>query len=512
MTQRRPNDLNNMLYHEILKLDGPQISELYNAVEASGVDIHPYTRMQFIHHLARKGETMIAARALETLHEHGADFATTQMMQFCSTLLQSKFRSKVSSPTDLELFDWMVGCGLQPNGIIYNILMHNSLQRHDRKTAYEIYEAMKERGVEPDNFTYSILLNEAKASGDMKTVQQIFQIASEAEQPDKYILADLLHAIYLLYIHSTRTISRRRRSKTSCLEPMFGILRRFFFTQPFLDLIPPHRMPPQLTAVFPESTKRQRMEPDGVILYLMISCQIRSLHEPGEVLEYYRHFQKLVKQDHHSVRYLAGFEAMYNVFLIALGRWEDTLPVCAEVLQSMIAPAATESEVQEDSLPVSRPRPQPSVRSWSILLKAFMKHEQPRAAEKVLKMMQDRGITPSDVTWNYLIGGYAILQDVQAAFDARDRMIVAGLTPNDDTEWRFDYIKNKDALNRMRAARGVDDGEHYMDEDGDDHGWKENQDDRERNENQQRHEWEENQEELGSNERSPREQSGVSGS
>jgi pentatricopeptide repeat protein len=96
----------------------------------------------------------------------------------------------------------------------------------------------------------------------------------------------------------------------------------------------------------------------------------------------------------------------------------------------------------------------PSVRTWSILLKAFMDNNQPRAAEKVLNMMRRTGIIPNQVTWNSLAIGYARMQDIASTIDVIERFEEEGWEVNDITIKGLQVIENREAL--MEALQEKD--------------------------------------------------------
>ncbi|KAK0108340.1 hypothetical protein ONS95_003155 [Cadophora gregata] len=96
--------------------------------------------------------------------------------------------------------------------------------------------------------------------------------------------------------------------------------------------------------------------------------------------------------------------------------------------------------------PIGVTPPKPDVYTWSILLKIFMDHHQPRAAEKVLKMMSERQITPSQVTWNKLAVGYARMQDTAMTVDVLRRLEATGLSADPFTMSALGLIKRRRAL------------------------------------------------------------------
>ncbi|PVH85342.1 hypothetical protein DL98DRAFT_511812 [Cadophora sp. DSE1049] len=98
------------------------------------------------------------------------------------------------------------------------------------------------------------------------------------------------------------------------------------------------------------------------------------------------------------------------------------------------------------SKPVIITPPTPDVHTWSILLKIFMDHRQPRAAEKVLTMMSERQIIPSQVTWNKLALGYARMQDTAMTVDVLRRLEATGLSADEFTMSALGLIGNRRAL------------------------------------------------------------------
>ncbi|KAG4443461.1 hypothetical protein IFR05_001031 [Cadophora sp. M221] len=99
-----------------------------------------------------------------------------------------------------------------------------------------------------------------------------------------------------------------------------------------------------------------------------------------------------------------------------------------------------------DPKPLILTPPKPDIYTWSILLKIFMDQHQPRAAEKVLSMMRERGIEPSQVTWNKLALGYARMQDTTMTVDALRRLEETGLSADDYTMSAMGMIRNRRVL------------------------------------------------------------------
>lgn len=119
------------------------------------------------------------------------------------------------------------------------------------------------------------------------------------------------------------------------------------------------------------------------------------------------------------------------------------------------------SPISTATFPTSQRRlfPKPDVYTWSVLLKAFMDHGQPRAAEKVLTMMEERGVWPNQVTWSSLMIGYARMQDMSMTVDAVNRLQRSGFNLDMITMKGLAYFRNRRALiEALKASEASDPG------------------------------------------------------
>ncbi|MCJ1475301.1 hypothetical protein MMC13_003963 [Lambiella insularis] len=91
----------------------------------------------------------------------------------------------------------------------------------------------------------------------------------------------------------------------------------------------------------------------------------------------------------------------------------------------------------------------PDIRTWTILLFAFIKHRQATAAEKVLTIMRSRKMTPNIVTWNSLLSGYAAMQDLSGVVSTLKRMDLAGIKHDEWTAKALTSVMDRDALLTM---------------------------------------------------------------
>jgi len=100
------------------------------------------------------------------------------------------------------------------------------------------------------------------------------------------------------------------------------------------------------------------------------------------------------------------------------------------------------------------------------LLKIFMDHNQPRAAEKVIELMTSNNVKPNIVTWSILAAGYARLQDPTMTVDAVDRLENAGFNANDLTMRGLYRVRDRRVLieaMKRKDARKITATQAWMD-------------------------------------------------
>lgn len=89
---------------------------------------------------------------------------------------------------------------------------------------------------------------------------------------------------------------------------------------------------------------------------------------------------------------------------------------------------------------------EPTVQTWSILLRSYFFNGQRAAAEKTIQMMRSRGIAPNVVTMNTIIAGYAAMQDAAAAANTMQDMKAAGFENDSSTYKALTRIVKRERL------------------------------------------------------------------
>jgi pentatricopeptide repeat protein len=421
------------------------IEKLYRTMDKINNPLHHNTLMQFVDRLAKAGGqyTNIAYEIIENIGcLQGVDFNTPNMRSICTTLLMA---AGPNTKFDyMEVFGFVLKCGLKPDIIIYNVLIYKTVKAGKHNRGWQIYETMKEDYIEPDSYTYSILLNDAKKRMDRDAISRVTNAVRERSLWSTHVVTDALHAMFLLHMrnhqaelkHANRTGRSPRSHELTYFEQMLPVYCEYFHFGPLACLIP------ELAGIYKHITKSdsipiqkdELVEPQNPVLVVMLSALLRSYNDPDTPKIFYDHFRKLVQNNDPMVVQLSdhqgdfGFRTIYNLTLLALGNHASRIPECLQILGDMTAKAPDPPDTGDPDIyePPPLHPPKPDISTWSVLVSIFQKHRQTRAAEKVLEMMKERGIEPNRVTWGSLLNGYAKMQETQMVVDVLDRLDKAG--------------------------------------------------------------------------------------
>jgi pentatricopeptide repeat protein len=448
---------------------GGYVKKLYETMTEMKHPLHQNTLMHFASTLAKRGETDVAFGILQRLSALGCDFNTPKMLSLCSTLLLRVYRDPNATFSETEIFEFVLRCGMIPNVITYNVLLHNALQAGDSGTGWQIHDMMmEESGIEPVAHTYSLLLNDAKLRMDHLDIRRVMGIVQEKGIKNPFIITDVLHAIYLLHRQEkekTYDEPSPQGERRTAFDRMLQVYREYFQIWPLARIIPSfhENYPGQSSSEDISSVETDLWYPPAPTIRVMILGFLSECNNSGVAKQFYDHFQDLVVSRDPAVESLTAKTHVWNMILLTFAKFPDRLPDCPNLVGDMLALSKTspkepesrgedrksESDKEGTSIndtelaPLSDPQessprvpdwtPKPDVYTWSILLKIFMDHNQPRAAEKVIELMTSNNVKPNIVTWSILAAGYARLQDPTMTVDAVDRLEKAGFNANDLT-------------------------------------------------------------------------------
>ncbi|KAF4628083.1 hypothetical protein G7Y89_g10073 [Cudoniella acicularis] len=444
------------------------IEKLYRSLEEINNPMTVHTLAQFASQLAKSGQGYedIAFEILQRIGDTGEDFNYPSLQSLCSTILLAS-----SHYTHSEKFAYMLKCGLRPNIITYNVLLLKTLKAHDHEGGWRIHEIMETEGPKPDAFTYSILLHDAKSRLDTTAMNRVMNAVKAKSIRDACIAGDTLHSLLLLNEQAVRRERYRayrdrrqpRIEEKKCFDQMLKIYSEYFNIKPLAHLLPGFEQRyPQYKNLSPivdselDFPTRVLVDPPTAILVVMITALLKDYHDPDTPKWFYEHFSNLVRAgdpiiiDIASSRNGVDFSHIYNMVLLALGRHASNLPACLKIIGQMSSSGTKIFTINAPETGVSKSVelriPKPSQVTWNVLIGIFMSNRQPRAAEKVISMMRERGLQPDDYTWNKMIRGYALMQDTAMVVDAVDRQERAGYKPDIMTVQSLKLLENRRAL------------------------------------------------------------------
>lgn len=432
-----------------------KLGELYDDLQAKGQYMHENTLLHFASRFAKCEYAEKAFGILRMLHQRATDFTSPAVESVCATLLRKTSQQAVPFASDSEIFSQLLEMGLRPNIIFYNILLHNSAESGDHETAWKVYDMMVETRIEPDEFSYSILLNDAKRRLDRSTVDRIFQMIRSKDIQNAHIITDLMHAIYALHeadIHQPGINDRSHTSYSSTFDQMLRLFCVHFDTQ-VLDLLLPSHV---LRRVVPPSSETKPL-PSVQTLVVILVAYIRRYEGFQHTQKFYSIFRSLVVDRHPLIVPLADTTHIYDAVIAALGLHAEGVSTCGKIVSDMLSSTSNSTLLGEVPTQLTEKHRKgsvrtthclPNVRTWSILLKVYQDHNQPLAAEKVLELMQARGIQPNQVTWNTLVAGYAKTQDIPNTTVVLEKMEAAGFKADSVTMKALQWIKNRPALQK----------------------------------------------------------------
>jgi pentatricopeptide repeat protein len=462
-----------------------QIMALYEALKNVENFLHRHTLGHLAHRLSKLGDCDKAFQVVQKLGHDGYWFASPNIANLCSRLLQQNGRISSAGLSDTQIFEFMVGCGMKPYPAHYNILLRNSFESGHHETGWQIYDMMETNGIQPDEYTYSILLNDSKVRMDHSALRRVIEMIRGSGMKNAHIGTDILHAIFLLNRKDIPDISTEEGKRLpTAFEKMLSVYCDYFDPQPLAEII--HDFPARFGHLVPGDItgSKSLIAPPAHTLVVMLTGLLMKSSSQITVNQY-NWFHHLVSIGNPVVTTLMQSTHVYNLFLMAFGQSLKTLDWCPRTLGDMLSSAksaATERDVYNDisaKKDIAHPKghkwgerreaafdnrcsqtshrplggPVPNVYTWSILLNVFISHGQARAAEKVLTMMESRGVAPNLVTWNSLVVGYARMQDIEMTVDAIDRLEQTGFKVDDFTVRSVTLIRDHRRLIEAMKAK-----------------------------------------------------------
>ncbi|KAF2198101.1 hypothetical protein GQ43DRAFT_465895 [Delitschia confertaspora ATCC 74209] len=406
-----PSIFTQDLLQNLAKLADPsQLPEVYDALVDNDVLLEYHTLCHWAEALGEIGDDERAISALKRITGNNARMnqhasrdepflkATTTILRKCGQQGNNYHRTPriVSEFTKL---------GVKPDLFINNVVIANAVDAGDFRTALQVYKSMEPNGILPDKFTFSTLLHGFSRSDDPAVFVEFAEHCKimAYELRDSWLATDYLH-----YVHARNEYAQLR--PVLCARALLQTYSRFFTFAPVQALLP---------SWAPTNLENSiHMEPTPLSLYILLTAEIRCALEisNARVLDLYRHFKHIAAQDlHPAITVLASTTHIYNAFIKAFCL-KRQFASASELISDMTTPPPT--------LNISIPKPGPI--AWTCFMESFFSVDQVPAAERVLKIMRERGVEPDQVTWQLLLREYAKRQRVEKFGEVLEMIDVEG--------------------------------------------------------------------------------------
>jgi hypothetical protein len=402
-------------------------------VKERSIRISAETALCFMWRFTELADVERALQALEFIPQtegEGLKIDSDEVMRHCCKLLTLDTVQDGSAGRNFNILPRLLKMGVRPDRDMMNVVLSNAFKTGDPQLGTDILEFMKSHDHTFDAYTYTTLMKDAVSRGDRAKVDSlIHDIATKEElRENPYLASKIFHSHYIFttkYMDADADPSR-------VFYAMLDLYNQLHDITPLKELliIPPHYTP----------REGSNLPPSPIALYIMIATFFRCQNRFSNVQRIYGQFRQLVAQGHPLISPLAKTDHTYNEFLIALRSNPRGLRLCVQLVEDMLH---SSSAKQKDKTPN---HVKPSMRTWTILLSAFIFNRQPRAADKIKEMMAKHNVKYNDVTWNVIINGYANAQNIPQTAASIKAMEQQGFSIDPYTMKSLRYLRDPERL------------------------------------------------------------------
>lgn len=462
--------------------------EVFRSLVACKTAVDSNTLVRFSHSFM--AEPFDWERALEvlssTIHYPDGKSGGPVAREVCASLLRATANLRPSQR--LQFVSSLKQLGLDFDIKMYTALIANASDRAEYETAWQIYDSLIEFGVQADDVTYIVLFKMCRRSNDFLAFRRLYReikqhrIDTERQDFHPFLVTELIFSFFA-WGHQ-RQFNRP-----------FYLYRQYFDLQPLsaLGLIPDTEPSRIATAQYhnPDFLSSERLPfygprppPPPLAIAIMLLIFLRSNQKVDIALQVYKCFKERLMSHDPLLVSAARFHLMWDAFLKVFTAHKETLHMWPDVLQDMAQPlsGATKTQcvesqrLEHEGQPGRRGgmlRPQlcgsrdskqflesvasigardsdifptplkPSLSTWSILLHAFVAHDQLDMAEGVNDLMIRHGLKPTSTTWNKLILNWSITEQTDKVLYALEHMKQDG--------WKWDEF----TISAMRGEKLV---------------------------------------------------------
>ncbi|KAG5966973.1 hypothetical protein E4U58_002346 [Claviceps cyperi] len=241
---------------------------------------------------------------------------------------------------------------------------------------------------------------------------------------------------------------------------------------------------PFIDKTFSDFKPTTKLQPSLTTIAIMLRAYIRSLQNPYDLTTCYAFFKARLEEQSRdaslpSASRLVMDQAslIHDTFILSMTDHRDLTRSALEIFGDMLkdhkrvtSSHTNRNDVHNDVIntgtakndhkngnkkcsdkisaskksPVIPIHPSPSVMTFTILLRGLMKSHSYFLVDQFLEVMRELGIHPNQVTWNAIVRGHAIRQNVRRTVIAMQDMEAAGHKPDVYTFKAFQMLKEQD--------------------------------------------------------------------
>ncbi|KAL2872173.1 pentatricopeptide repeat protein [Aspergillus lucknowensis] len=377
-----------------------------------------------------------ALQAVQNMRHPDFSLDSEEVIRHCCKLLTLDSVVNDSSDRNFRILPRLLEMGVQPTRDMMNVVLSNAFKTGDSQVGYDIHDYMKSHKLHPDSYTYLALLTDAVATGNRERLGVLLQEIQPKEElhKNKWISSKILHS------HFAFTAKRINidDDPNEVFYSMLDMYNQLHDITPLkeLSIIPYHYTAPAGSSNSP---------PSVVALYIMIATYLRCLKNLVSAERVYDRYRSLVLQGHEVIAPLAATDHTYNEFLVAFRKDPRGLRSAVRLVEDMLHAAGGDGRTQKiknSEMHHSRP----SVRTWTMLMSAFVFNKQALAAEKVRAMMSKHNVKYSLDTWNMIINNYANSQQVSRLAESIKQMEREGFAMDEYSVRSLRYLRDPERL------------------------------------------------------------------
>ena len=335
------------------------LGELLN----SNVDLSHHCLLTLMGFFTRIGDVESALRALDRtdIRRRQGD---KHLLSRCGNLLKLDHIVHDGGSPNFRILPRILEAGVRPNLAIHNMIMKNAIRLGAYVVAWDLYRYIQDHNLPTNARTYLILMQDALARRDMEGLEEVLTAVKDREDlsTNPYLMAYTLNVIRV--VHGQDLLL----SPAVVFSNMLAVYSRAFSAASLI----------RLNLVSETSASRlgqSQVEPDATTLAYFVWAYVMAQHSSLIVQSLFERVEHLRSDGDGTALALTQCPPFYDGFLLFFARKSSTLPMCLQIVQSMLDRGVESSAT-----------------TWTRLVSAFTSHGHLQAAEELRTMMARKGL------------------------------------------------------------------------------------------------------------------------